>query len=143
MMPVAIGNDVIVHPIYPDEKIGSIFIPDSVRRRVNQGIVTDLGPDVRENLETSDHVMFNGYSGDKLTFADGGEFYVVPEPFIIAKVVNSDVILMDTITVKRLIQARFGELYVIYGFEMPMLKEIEQSLLERIESITMAEGFEF
>jgi co-chaperonin GroES (HSP10) len=143
MMPQAIGNDVIVHPIEPEEKIGLIHVPKTVRRRVNQGIITDIGPLVSEELETGDHVMFSGYSGDKLTFADGGTFYVVPEAYVIAKVTNSEVILMDSNTVKRIIQDRFGELYTKFGHRTPVFEEIEQSLLDRVDSITMVEGFEF
>jgi len=77
MMPQAIGNDVIIHPIYPDEKIGSIHTPESiVKRRENQGIITNIGPAVSSDyindkdelteLQTGDHVLFNAYSGDKI-----------------------------------------------------------------------------
>ena len=144
---IPVGRDVIIHPIERPSKIGMIHVPDSVRRRVNQGIVIAKGKDCKfDEIETSDHVMFNGYTGDKITLVDGGIFYAVPEQFIVGKVKNSNVVLMDTETVKRIITERLGEITGIEGIEgitISTLIELEKDLLERIDSITIAEGFEF
>ena len=58
---------------------------------------------------------------------------------------------MDTVTVKRIIGERFGEVHhreleanSTEGKKVSYwLKRIEKDLLDRIESITVAEGWEF
>jgi len=142
----AIGNDCIIHPFEYPEKIGSLYVPDPSKKRVNQGIIIAKGPLVSNDLETSDHVFFNGYTGDKLVLEESGEFFVVPESHIICKAKHSSVVLMDTETVKRIIGERFGELRSIVTSiddSNTFLDHVEQSLLDRIKSIGISEGWEF
>jgi len=137
-----IGDDCIIHPIDPPSKVGSIWLSDKSRleKRTNQGIVIAKGPLVSDDLNTADHVFFNGYTGDKLAFEEHGEFFVIPESHIICKIEPSNVVLMDTETVKRIIQERFGELRSMKDLR---IDAIERDLLDRIDSITIAEGYEF
>jgi len=140
IFPIPIGDDVIIHPFDQPTKIGSLYVPDTAKRRVNQGIIVSKGPLVSDDVDTADHVFFNGYTGDKIVFEQGGEFFVVPESHLICKVRNSKVVLMDTETVKRVIQERFGE---IKKFKNGTLDWVEKDLLDRIDTITIAEGYEF
>ena len=147
---IPIGNDCIIHPFKYPEKIGLLHVPDRSKKRTNQGIIIAKGPLVSDDLDTADHVFFNGYTGDQIAIEGGGRFFVIPEPHIICRVRNSKVVLMDTVTVKRIIGERFGELHssVSYSFAsgskiIVTLEDIEQSLLDRIESITVAEGWDF
>jgi len=144
VFPIPLGRDVIIHPIEREAKVGRIYLTDKSRldKRTNQGIIVAKGPLVSDDIDTADHVFFNGYTGDQITFEDGGQFFVVPEEFLICKIEHSSVVLMSTETVKRIIQERFGELHS-QGVDNHSLTELEQSLLDRIESITIAEGFEF
>ncbi len=119
------------------------------RSRVNQGIVVAKGPACRDDdVEIADHVFFNGYTGDKLALAEGGIFFVVPEHLVIAVKTTSTVVLIDTEMMKRIIQGRMGELRLMNrgnkddSVEL-FIRDIEAALLERIDSITYAEGFEF
>jgi len=139
----AIGNDCIIHPFDAPEKIGSLYVPDQSKRRVNQGIIIAKGPLVTDDVDTGDHVFFSGYTGDKIALESSGEFYVIPESHLICKVRNSSVVLMDTETVKRIIGERFGELIVRDVHPQMSLEEIQKSLLDRIDTITIAEGWEF
>jgi co-chaperonin GroES (HSP10) len=157
MMPkklIPIGDDVIIHPFEEDirgSKIGSLYVPDQAKRRINQGIIISKGPLVSGDVSIGDHVMFSGYTGDTVSFIDGGTYFVVPESHLLVIVEESDVVLMDTRTVKRIIQERFGELRAMQrtveasiGKDWFILtNEIEESLLDRIDSITVAEGFEW
>jgi len=148
-MPVflrPIGDDVIIHPFEYPEKFGSLYVPNPSKKRVNQGIIIAKGPLVSEDLDTTDHVFFNGYTGDKIALESSGEFFVIPESHIICKVERSDVVLMDTETVKRIIGERFGELASITNTSQSpqeFLDDVEKTLIERIESITVEEGWEF
>lgn len=148
MKLAAIGNDCIIHPIdHAPMSKGLIVTAEAQRkRRHNQGIVVAKGPLVSDEIEIADHVLFNGYSGDKIALASGGEFFVIPDDFIVAKFTGSKIVLMDTETVKRLLTERKFEMLQKYDGseqEIKMLKEIFDSLFERVDSITLAEGFEF
>jgi co-chaperonin GroES (HSP10) len=143
-----IGDDVIIHPFEHSAKIGSLYVPDTAKRRVNQGIIIAKGPLVSNDVDTADHVFFNGYTGDKVVLGNGGEFFVVPESHLICKLRHSSVVLMDTKTVKRIIQERFGELQskeisIDRLTPQKFLKILETSLLDRIDTISIAEGWEF
>ncbi len=147
--PIPLGDDCIIHPFEYPAKIGGLYVPDPSKKRVNQGIIIAKGPLVSGDLETSDHVFFNGYTGDKLVFEDGGEFFVIPEQHIICKVRRSKVVIMDTVTVKRIIQERMGELvtssslYITNNREQELVLEgIEHDLLNRIDSFSI-QGWEF
>ena len=136
-----LNRNVLIHPIEAPDKIGRIYVPETSRRRVNQGIIVALGRNV-ESLEVGDHVMFSGYTGDKITIADGGIFHVAHESHIDCVLVDSDVVLMSTEQVKELIRRRMGEV-ISQGPAFPDLRELEQSLLDRIDTWTIAEGMEF
>ena len=142
-----LNQNVLIHPIEAPDKIGRINIPETSRRRVNQGIIVALGRNV-ESLEVGDHVMFSGYTGDKITIADGGIFHVAHESHIDCVLVDSDVVLMSTEQVKEIIRRRFGELKQErnswgQAYMEQHLEKIEQSLLDRIDTWTIAEGMEF
>ena len=142
--PLPLGNDVIIHPFDFPAKIGSIYVPDTAKKRVNQGIIIAKGPLVSDDVDTADHVFFNGYTGDKLVFEDSSEFYVIPESHLICKVKQSNVMIMDTETIKRIILERFGELRSRNDQDdWFFLNSIEESLLDRIDTLAIAEGWEF
>jgi len=145
---VPIGNDVIIHPIEHQEMIGSLYIPDPAKKRINQGIIVAKGPACKDtDVEIADHVLFSGYTGDQVTLEESGQFYVIPETHVIAVLGKSNVRLMDTETIKRIIQERFGEKSVVAAGSMinsqEFLKGLEQDLLDRIDTFIIAEGFEF
>lgn len=141
-----IGDDVIIHPFEYPEKIGSLYVPDNTKQRVNQGIIIAKGPLVSNDLDTADHVFFSGYTGDQIVLEESGKFFVIPEPHIICKVRRSSVVLMDTETIKRIIGERFGELASMTNTSQSpqeFLDDVERTLLDRIDTINIAEGFEF
>ena len=100
----AIGDDVIIHPIdNPELSHGGIHLPQREKRKViNQGLVIAKGPEVREELDIADHVLFTNYTGSKISLASGGIFFVIPERFIIAVMTGSEVVLVDTKMMKTL-----------------------------------------
>lgn len=144
MIPKALGDKVIIHPIEAEAKIGSLFIPDPERHRVNNGIVIDIGKDVKI-IKRGDHVLFPGYAGQKIALGDQGEFYILRETHIDCILIDSNVKLIDTETVKRLISERMGEYRAKLqkGADHNPSFDIEQALLDRIDTLTLAEGREF
>jgi co-chaperonin GroES (HSP10) len=116
------------------------------KRKINQGIVVARGALVSDEIQVADHVLFNAYSGDKVTLASGGEFIVMHEHHLVAKLEKSDVVLMDTLTLNRILLERKHELMQKYMDDIErtrLVREVFENLSDRVSGITLAEGFEF
>lgn len=82
-MITVINDRVAIVPVENPDKIGSLWIPEMAKDRLNQGFVKYKGPDV-QNLKIGDYVFFSGYAGT-LTYVEGeGKFIIMPEKFCIA-----------------------------------------------------------
>lgn len=146
-----VRSDVIIHPIdhAPMSSGGIIHTAEAQRKRkINQGVVVAIGPLVPDDIgiTTADHVLFNAYSGDKIVLASGGEFIVIPYHHILAKLSGSDVVLVDTVTMERLVNERKHELLQKYSDDIAgtkMVREVCEALMDRVASISLSEGFEF
>ena len=64
-----LGDNVALIPIRDPDKIGSLYIPESAKSRVDQGVVKYIGPNVK-SVRIGDYVTFSGYSGTLLDIAD-------------------------------------------------------------------------
>ncbi len=69
-------------PIADPSMVGSLYIPDKAKQRVDQGIVKYKGPLVTE-VFVGAHVLFSGYSGDKVAIEDEGELFIMREDDIV------------------------------------------------------------
>jgi chaperonin GroES len=138
-----LGKNVLIHPIDDPSmtESGLLYIPDQAKQRTDNGIVVAKGPDVTEDIQVADHVMFSGYSGDKVSIEDGGIFFLVPESHIHAKLVPGGVMLIDQDTAIRLIKERMGE--IRQQGEYSRMENIEDALIDRIKMLTTSEGFLF
>jgi co-chaperonin GroES (HSP10) len=144
-----IGNDVLIHPFEYPAILRGLYVPDQSKKRVNQGIVIAKGPACADDdVEISDQVFFSGYTGDQISSEEFGKIFVIPETHILAVVnLNNPVRLMDSETMKRIIQERFGEIRARSIKEDNNFKDHvdswEESLLDRINTLTIAEDWEF
>lgn len=121
------------------------MLPEAFRKRPVRGIVIAKGPLVSKDIDIADDVITNAYSGEKISMEDGGIFWIVQEEDIHAVMTDSDVVLIDTETMKRLIQERRTE-FCVKEDELAVsiiVTEFAEDLLDRIDSLTRAEGFEF
>lgn len=59
----AVGDVIILDPIYDADKIGSIYIPDSYKNpEAQQGIVVTAGPEAKDaGIEEGQHLLFHPY----------------------------------------------------------------------------------
>lgn len=142
-----LGNDVIIHPIEESDKTesGLLYKPEYKKPKVNKGIIIAKGPLVTDELEIGEPVLFNARSGTKITLPNG-IFFVLPEPAIECKLENYDVMLVDSVTMKRLITECLGDLRVKYPnifIEGIDWNEIEDALHNRINDMIPSEGLEF
>lgn len=142
--PIALKDNIVVHPIGEKSVTGMIHIPNAYRKKINNGIVVSKGPDVSADISIGDHVGFGAYDGKQVTL-ENGQFYILNEDSIACKYLPGDVKLIDTETMKRLINERITEMKSkdwMKAKENQILSELEESLIDRIDTITIAEGFE-
>lgn len=142
-----IGKNVIIHPIEDPtmSESGRLYLPEQSKQRTDNGIVVALGPQVTAEISVADHVIFSGYTGDQIAIEGGGKFFVIHERDLLGKLVPSETILIDTLTAIRVVKERLGEIRQKESHEADraLILSIEQSLIDRIESLTTAEGFMF
>jgi co-chaperonin GroES (HSP10) len=143
-----IAGKILVHPIEVSPFMSSGLIKPDMQRteRTKQGIVIGKGPLCSDDIEIADHVLFNPYSGDEIALGSGGFYFLIPEEHIIAIRLDSDVVLMDTETVKRLLNERKGEVLQKYMDDVEKTRiasEIFESIIDRVNSITRAEAFQW
>lgn len=82
-----IKNRVVVIPLQDPERHGLIWIPDIGRKRIDQGIVKYIGPDVKD-VRPGDLVLFSGYSGQLVRIKSSvddksQEVIILEEDFIV------------------------------------------------------------
>lgn len=80
-MLTMVGTKIAVEPLDEPDQIGSIYVPDSAKTRINQGIVKYIGPDVT-SIEVGSHVLFSGYTGTVITLEGEGRLIVLEEQFV-------------------------------------------------------------
>ena len=78
-----LDDRIAVIPIEDPTKIGHIIIPDTVKRRVDQGIIKYRGDNVKE-LKVGDHVCFSGYTGTKISVKGEGTLFIMKEEDVVA-----------------------------------------------------------
>ena len=86
-MLTALEDKVIIEPMFEPEMVGSLYIPDTSRARVNQGIVKYIGPSVT-SVHPGDHVLFSGYSGTTMKLEGEGTVIIMPEKMITAVLID-------------------------------------------------------
>ncbi len=77
---------VLVKPIEPEEKVGSIIIPDTAKEKPMTGEVIAVGTDeeIKKILKAGDKVIFGKYAGEEIKI-DGEKHLIVIRADILAK----------------------------------------------------------
>ena len=83
---IPLHDRVIIEPVKPPEKIGSLFVPDQAKDKpgagtvvaVGQGRTTDTGHLVPPTVKVGDNVMFNFYTAAEMDF-DGQKLFMIHE----------------------------------------------------------------
>jgi len=78
-----LDDRVAIRTLSDPDKHGSIWIPDTAKKKSDQGVIIYRGPNVKD-LKVGDHVLFPAYSGTKVVVADEGHFLIMPEEEIVA-----------------------------------------------------------
>ncbi len=86
-----LGDRVLIRPLTEsEEKVGSIYIPDTAKEKPQEGVVEAVGPGRTENgklvtpeVKTGDKVLYGKYSGTEVKQA-GKEYLIVRESDILA-----------------------------------------------------------
>lgn len=144
----AFGDKLVIHPIRDKlmSSSGLLYIPESAERKSDQGIIVSKGPKVTEDLNVFDHVLFSPYSGDKVSVADSGIFFIIRQDQIVAKMKKSENVLMDRATVLRILEEVVGE-YKQKSMWFPAFSDgiiqFNTDFVHRLEQYAHAEGFEW
>lgn len=78
-----LDDKVAIRPLSDPDKIGSIWVPDTAKRKQDQGIIIYRGPNT-ENLLIGDHVLYPAYSGTKIVVGGEGTYVIMPEDEVVA-----------------------------------------------------------
>ncbi len=86
-----LGDRVMIRPLdESEEKVGSLYIPDTAKEKPLQGSVEAVGPGRTENGKTiapevkvGDRVLYGKYSGTEIKH-EGIEYLIVKEADILA-----------------------------------------------------------
>ena len=87
-----LADRVLIEPVEEkEEKIGSIFIPDTAKEKPFEGVIvavgpgklTDEGKTVPMEVKTGDKVLYGKYSGTEIK-ENGKEYLIVRESDILA-----------------------------------------------------------
>ena len=86
-----LGDRVVIKPLdAAEEKVGSIYIPDTAKEKPQQGTVEAVGPGRTESgkliapeVKVGDKVLYGKYSGTEIKH-DGKEFLIIRESDILA-----------------------------------------------------------
>lgn len=140
----ALRDDVFVIPMEdPDLTPGGLWVPPKAKQRVDQGIVKYVGPEVKE-IRRGDHVLFGGYTGQKLSVEDEGILYVMRERDIVCVFPDSTDRLVTQTEILSFLEQTNGRLLTeSYGFDPEVVTKAIEILRSEIKDYFYAEGLEF
>lgn len=86
-----LADRILIRPLdASEEKVGSIYIPDTAKEKPQEGEVTAVGPGrvedgktVAPEVKVGDKVLYGKYSGTEIKH-DGKEYLIVRESDILA-----------------------------------------------------------
>lgn len=78
---------VLVEPVEAEEKVGSLYIPDTAKEKPSMGVVKAVGTDeeLQKVLKVGDKVMFGKYAGDEVKINDK-KHLIISRSDILAKI---------------------------------------------------------
>lgn len=139
-----LSNDIACIPIEdPDRTESGLWVPDQAKQRVDQGIVKYTGPEC-EAVARGDHVLFGGYTGQKLSVEDEGVLYIMKETDVVAVFPDSTERIVTETEILGFLESVEGRLKIRdYGFPPEMVEKAVEVLESEITDYFHAEGLEF
>jgi len=82
-----IGKRVLIKPVKEEEKTkGGIYIPETAKEKKKQGIVVELGDELKEvPIKKGDIILYTGYSSEEMEI-EGEKYLILDSKDIIAKI---------------------------------------------------------
>ena len=85
-----IKGRILVKPIKANEKTSQgIYLPDTSKKKVNEGKVVALAEDTSEEIAVGDHVVFKEFSGTEVKF-EGEKYIMLNEEDLLVKFIEVD-----------------------------------------------------
>jgi chaperonin GroES len=142
-------DEVAIIPIEdPDITPSGLWVPDTAKQKADQGIIKYRGPDVKY-LHVGDHVLFSPYSGTKISHADEGYLFFMPESAIHALVSEDPPLpIFPLHTIERILRDRLSEAQAkgkgTSGTSSSLdLESFIDDVLSRLRFLPTSEGFEY
>ncbi len=91
-----LGDRVLVKRVeIKEDKKGSLFIPPTVKEKLQEGEVVEVGPGkldsngfmCKVNVAINDHILFSSYAGAEVQVGEE-EYLIINEDDILAKIEN-------------------------------------------------------
>jgi chaperonin GroES len=85
-----IKGRILVKPIKAEEKTShGIYLPDTSKKKVNEGKVIAVAEDAPEEIAVGDHVIFKEFSGTEVKF-EGKKYILLNEEDLLVKFIEVD-----------------------------------------------------
>ena len=104
-----LDDRIAVIPVEDPPKVGSLWVPDTAKRRAEQGVIKYRGENVKE-LKVGDHVLFSGYTGTRISYQDEGHLIVMKETDVLALLSGSGEIIMSRSQVTTIFKNAFNHI---------------------------------
>jgi len=134
-------------PLDDPEKIGRIWIPDTAKQRIDQGVVVYKGPEVKD-VKIGDHVFFGGYAGTRVSIEGEGTFIILVEDQCLAVLLSDDRDpILPLSEVLRIIEKGRGEALIKHSHPIDNTTttiEVTADIIKGLfESLFFSEGMDF
>jgi len=139
-----LNDDVAIIPVKDELRTESgIWLADQTRQLVDQGIVKYRGP-ATIDVRVGDHVVFEGYSGTKVSIEDEGVLIVLPESGVHAIYEgNGQGVMFPKILVDQLLDEAIGDVFSRTGDEPERVNYIFQIIKTKFDDYVREKGLEF
>ena len=142
MTLVMVLDKIAVIPVNDPDMIGSLYIPEKAKQRCDQGIIKYRGPKC-EYLRVGMHVLFENYTGKKVSIEDEGVLFIMREPDVVALMDDEEAQVTFPFTkIITLIDKVEGEMHQRFGDVGPIMA-FAQLLKSEVEDQFYSEGLEW
>ncbi len=138
-----IKDKIAVIPIEDPDMIGSLYVPEKGKQRVDQGIVKYRGPDCKE-IRVGMHVIFSGYTGTHVAIEDEGMLIIMFETDVVALMNDNEA--ESAFPLRRILElvgTIEDELTLMYKGKAVVPTIFSERLKTRFREHFYAEGLEF
>lgn len=135
-------DQIAVVPIEDPDRVGSLWIPDRAKQRIDQGVVKYRGPDCKE-VKVGDYVLFGGYVGTHISVVEEGLLYFMREQDVHCIIEGDSQPLLPPREFLRLTVKALGEVQQSNGLSDDLIKRIGEKIESHLNDYVFSKGLQF